>query len=319
MRAHYLPFLPRSGALVAAWPLLAGALLLAQPSFAADDPVPAVAPAAVAVTAPAPATAPVLVLRGFLDQKVAFHGNVSYDGAGGGPGAMMYPAPGLAGLLVAVAAHAVVSSSMREAEKSRLREQADLILGPHQDVLNGFRHGELLLDAVARIASSSHMRVSAANGVIAPGEVVADSAPLFYMTQDRRALIMDNALSIRSPGREQPFNIIIRVVSPATNDSMEAGYWFNASGARLKETSAAMFSRSIDIAMSEMKGGDPATPVYKTVRYNEGGAERMERAQVVKASCDDLVLRTLRGNLMAVPRRAGDEPADGLCVAPQKS
>lgn len=291
---------------------LLAALLAAAPAFGADDP------------APAPA-GPVVVLRGGLDQKVALHGVVSYDSAGSGAGMMMYPAPGLVGLLVAVAAHAAVSGGVRDAEKRKMRDQADLILAPHQELLNAFKHEDLFLDAVPRIAASSNLRIAGAQAATAAADIVVDTVPVFYMTQDRRALILDNAVSIRAPGQQKAFETIIRVVSPARDAGTEALFWFDASGARLRETSASLFSRSVDIALAEMRAtpaalAPPAAPVaYRTVRYSEGGDERMERAQVVTTTCEDLVLRTLRGHLMAVPRRAGDEPADGLCPAPLKS
>jgi hypothetical protein len=41
--------------------------------------------------------------------------------------------------------------------------------------------------------------------------------------------------------------------------------------------------------------------VFRTVRYQEGGAEKIERAQVLEQQCGRTVLRTLRGWLLSVP------------------
>jgi hypothetical protein len=69
-----------------------------------------------------------------------------------------------------------------------------------------------------------------------------------------------------------------------------------------------MYAQSLDIALPDIGGaGDSASP-FRTVRYSEGGAERIERAQVLREQCGQVVLRTLRGNL-AVPRKAApDQP-----------
>jgi hypothetical protein len=312
MRIQHFPA-ARPGRAVAALLALAAALLSGTPCLAAgqDGAAPAVA-----LPAAAPAmTGPAMVLRGVLAQKVAFQGAVNYDNAGTGAGMLMYPAPGgLAGLLVAVATHAAISGGVREAEKKALRDKADLILAPHQEWLNGYTLGELFLDAHGSIASAGNVRIVEAQAPLAADEIVIDTVPLFSMTQDRRSLILENAIAIHAKGRAQPFNIAIRIVSPARDATVDAAYWFDASGARLKQTTAGMIARSIDVAMSHMRDkAGPASP-FRTVRYNEGGAERIERAEVLRVRCEDLELRTLRGNVMVVPRRASDEAAEGLCA-----
>lgn len=41
----------------------------------------------------------------------------------------------------------------------------------------------------------------------------------------------------------------------------------------------------------------------KTVRYMEGSKEKLERAELLRETCDSLILRTLRGNLMRSVRK----------------
>lgn len=311
MRVHHFPVM-RSGRVFAAALSLAAGLLSAAPCFGAGQET--VAPAELAPVA-APAVArPVMVLRGALAQKVAFQGAVSYDNAGTGAGMVMYPAPGLAGLLAAVATHAMISGSVREAEKKTLRDQADAILVPHQEWLNGYTLGALFLDAHGTIASADKVRIVEQQAPPVAGEIVVDNVPLFSMTQDLRSLILDNAISIRTQGQAQPFTMVIRIVSPARDANVDAAYWFDASGASLRQTTAGMMARSIDVAMRHMRDKAGPAAQFRTVRYNEGGAERIERAEVLKARCEDLELRTLRGNVMVVPRRASDVAAEGLCA-----
>lgn len=70
-----------------------------------------------------------------------------------------HPAPGLAGLLVAIAVHAAISNGARDAEKQKMGDQADLILAPHKALLGSSKHADLLRDAVPMITSSTQMRV----------------------------------------------------------------------------------------------------------------------------------------------------------------
>jgi hypothetical protein len=43
------------------------------------------------------------------------------------------------------------------------------------------------------------------------------------------------------------------------------------------------------------------TKPFKMVRYPEGGAEKMERTQIINDRCDGMVIRNLRGAFMSVP------------------
>ncbi|MFB9243005.1 hypothetical protein IV454_19950 [Massilia antarctica] len=269
-----------------------------QPAQAGEVPVQA-------GLAASDATAQRFGLRLPATDTVAFHGAVNFDKAGGaGGGAMLYPAPGLVGLLAAVATHAIVSGTMRDAEKERIRTQADKVLAPYQTVLGTYTHQELMQASLAHIKTGGAKQIIAQAAPPTPGDIVVDSVPLFYLTQDHQALILDNAISIKTAGRATPYETIIRIVSPERGEGAGPDLWLGDDAGMLKWESARMYAQALDIALADMATpGAPALP-YKTVRYNEGANERMERAQLISESCDYLVLRTLRGNLMAVPRKA---------------
>ena len=78
--------------------------------------------------------------------------------------------------------------------------------------------------------------------------------------------------------------------------------WLADQGKRLKEISAWLFSESLKIAMSAAySGADTTEQPVRTIRYFEGSAEKMERAQVISEQCGRMVIKTLRGALMSVP------------------
>jgi hypothetical protein len=84
-------------------------------------------------------------------------------------------------------------------------------------------------------------------------------------------------------------------------------------GERLKEESADLFARSLEIAWREIgnasRKDDPVRP--KTIRYRQGKSEKMERAELIDTKCNRVVVRTLRGWLMSVPLAEPREDATG--------
>lgn len=312
MFAAFFKLAPRKRAVAAAaWVCLGvGCALPALPALAAE--------AAAAVPAASDIASRQLGMR-CPAGKIAFHGSLNFDSAGSAPGAMMYPAPGLGGLLVAIATHAALSNGMRDAEKQKLRDQADKILLPYQPLLGEYEHEELLQAALPLMRAGAGRRALEAAGATTPDEALVDSVPVFYMTQDKRALILENTVSIQSGGQAKPYTTVIRVVSPALEPETDAAFWFDGQAVRLKQESARIFAHSLDIAVHDMQSGSIPAGVFKTVRYDEGGVERMERAQLISKQCGQLVLRTLRGNIMSVPRRADDGDApDAGCEAVAK-
>lgn len=254
-----------------------------------------------------------LCLRGPAEAQVAFHGLPNFDGAGGSATPILYPAPNLAGMLGGIIAHGLLVNGGRDREKARIREEADKVLLPYQADLLLFRHDELLGAALAQLNVAGAKRLAAPAAPPAASETAVDSVPLFYMTQDRRALVLVNTLSVRAAGAAAPLQKMVRVVSAPRAADAEAG-WTDGAHNLLRRTSIAMQARAIEIALADAAASPTAAAAapFRTVRYEEGGVERMERAQVVDEQCGELLLRTLRGELMAVPRKAAS--GDPLCT-----
>ena len=64
------------------------------------------------------------------------------------------------------------------------------------------------------------------------------------------------------------------------------------------------------MALSAMAPAQRAEAPQRTVRYRQGNAERIERAQVLAERCDRLLLRNLRGWLLSVPVVCEQAPAE---------
>ncbi|GAB4567643.1 MAG: hypothetical protein Tsb007_42270 [Rhizobacter sp.] len=242
------------------------------------------------------------------DDKVAYRGAVSFEKAGIGSMGILYPAPNLIGLFAAVLTHGLIADSAQEKKKAEIRAEADKVLLPYQPVLEKITHGTLFEQGLAKTTRGAGKRLLG-TAEVAQGEWVIETIPVFSMTQDERALVLDNAIAVRSP--ETPavvfYQNVVRVVSmprpPLEDKAALLNHWSAEEGLLLRKESAALFAESLDLVLAELeKGPDTAELMQKTVRYPEGGGERMERAALLSERCDRVLLKTLRGGLMSVPR-----------------
>lgn len=243
------------------------------------------------------------------DEKVMFSGEVNYDKAGIKSTSMMYPAPGLIGLIAAVAAHGAVAGSLRENQKQRLREDANVVLREYESILNGFKYTELATASLELMTSAGKKSMIGAAAQIMPNGTIIESQPQFLMTQDQRAIILDNPISIQASGSATPYRMQIRVVSRDIGEDAPGKAWTDDQGRKLKNESERLFAASLDIALNAMAAAGKEDGAYKTVRFQEGGAEKMERGQLIREDCNSIVFKTLRGGLMSVPPK-NDNCAD---------
>jgi hypothetical protein len=249
------------------------------------------------------------------EEVVAYRGLVSMDLAGSRSSGMMYPAPSPAGFIAALITHGLILESQKDSQKQALQETANKVLAPYQPVLSGYKYPELMqaaLDKTPWIGTKALIGPAQARGV---GWVV-ESLPFFSMTQDQRALVLDNIVSVYPPGETAKplYQSTIRVISqPRAEQDVEA-FWKDNAGAALKAESTSLLAHSLVLTLHET--GKPVASdmlAFKTIRYREGETEKMERAQVLSQACHRQVIKTLRGWLMSVPSLSAADPAAAAC------
>ncbi|MES2948301.1 MAG: hypothetical protein V4858_07145 [Pseudomonadota bacterium] len=237
------------------------------------------------------------------DGKVSYRGVVGFDQAGTGGGAILYPAPGAVGLLVAVLTHGAIVESAKNAQKEKMQTDANMVLSSYQDALNSFDSRELMRRAADKASSPARARLL--EPTEDPGQdMVIHSVPVFSMTQDQKAIVLDNTIGIQMPGAvaTAAYQSTIRVVSAVKEVEDPLTFWTGNNGEKLKDESAQLVAESLGIALQEIAvSAKTESFPYRTVRYREGATEKMERAQVISTRCDRLLIRTLRGQLMSVP------------------
>lgn len=244
------------------------------------------------------------------DRPVPFNSLASFDKAGTGQGAMLYPGyGGGAGFLAAIVTHALIEGSARRKQHDRIQEAADQVLEPYRGVLDGFNQKELATLALHEKPLGDH-GIRADEPASSPGWRLTAN-PHFSMTSDQHALVLDNVIELYGPSSTVPsYSGTIRVVSTPHRPAETPQQWTSDAGSGLKHECASLFAESVDAVLKTVRLPDANPAPYKTVRYREGDAEQIERAQPLYESCSRLVLRTLRGNLMSVPKLP-----DGACVA----
>lgn len=236
------------------------------------------------------------------DEPLQFHGMNNHDGIDPANGGMVVvAAPYLAGSIAIMLTQALLVDSVNKEQVRKLQQEADKAVEPYLTTLEQIRHPELaegLLKASA-FGSSGKIEASASS----EEDFIVESAPVFFMSQDQRAIIVDNVLVIQKPGepKESAYKNKIRVVlSPHTADDPVA-FWTENDGARLKQASTRLLAESIDIGLIHASTSPAEDAPSKTVRYLEGTVQKIERAQILEDRCGRLLIKTLRGTLMSVP------------------
>jgi hypothetical protein len=243
-------------------------------------------------------------------EKVAFSGAVNYDKPAGNGAGMLYPAPNLIGMLAAVATHAALATSANESKKQGLRTEADKVLVPYQSVLDDYKNQELFQLSIGKMATTGSKKIVSSNDQANTGAVVVETTSMFSMTQDQKALILDNVISIKKSNAATPYQVAVHVVSSAKDSADLNNFWNENKGYKLKEESSLLFAHSLDIALADQLNIAKNANPFKTIRYVEGGAEKIERGQPISDHCHQLLFRNLRGNLMLVPLKNEGAPEE---------
>ena len=221
--------------------------------------------------------------------------------------------------LASVLTHAAMEDAWHKKQRDGLQRSADRVLEPYRQVLDNFGHRELVQLALPQVTAPAGGSLIEHDQAPPQGQWVVQGVPVFSLTQDAQALLLDHALEVRAAAApaEPLYRNVIRVVSlPRSEDDLVAG-WTADAGRPLKEQSASLLALSLDIALSAAASNAASAQTddkpFRTVRYTEGAQEKIERAQVLEERCGRLLLKNLRGWLMSVPARTPVDTGNG-CV-----
>lgn len=262
-----------------------------------------------------PTTGNQLVLKLPANKEVVFRGVVNFDEVGMAPAGMMYPAPNPIAFLAAIATHAIIMDGAKQHQSNRQQAEADKVLQPYQAVIEKMDAKAMMSDALASSSQGKHLKSVEATQHPQTDSIL-ESTPVFWMTADQESIIVDNLLNIRHPGDtgKPTYSNVIRVISTAHNAQAAQAYWIG-NGQQLSAIAIKLLAESIDIGLNDANTASTEAKPFRTVRYYEGGQEKMERAQLLNEHCGRMILRTLRGTLMSVPKlkTASTQAANATC------
>ncbi|MEA3195906.1 MAG: hypothetical protein QOD26_4239 [Betaproteobacteria bacterium] len=277
-------------------PLLAGAALAVLVVVA-----PALAQSVVKPRMPKDAS---WVIRLPERENIVYQGVANFDRVSAGERPMSYgPGPVIA--LLMLAGHAAYVDTTLTQQRTAAQERADRVLLPYRAVLDRYTQRELMQRALSKSQMSGGRGLMQA-GENAGADWLVEAGVVMMMTQDEKALLLDAAFAIRSSeARGQPvYERVIRVVSRPRDEDDPRIFWSRSEGERLKEESAHLVAHALDLALRDANGTlGIATAGHRTYRYREGGAEKMERAELMADLCDRIVVKNLRDWLMSIPLR----------------
>jgi len=246
-----------------------------------------------------------------VEDRVQFHGSLEDDGSGGHSSSMLYQMPagaGVGGLLAAILTHGAISEGARKASMAKALNAADQVLTPYQDVLQKLSQQELMKAALDSLSDSVERQMAQADAPVTSAWLI-ESEPIFLLTQDQRAIVLEHNVVIRNVARPDfVFQTTVRVVSDpiAADEARET--WLRDDGQALRQASTRLYAHSLHVLLQQL-GRAPAAdaqPRFKTFRFSEGGARKFERAQLLSLACARAVVRTLRGTLLSIPQAASE-------------
>lgn len=232
---------------------------------------------------------------------VTYHGVMSLDNAGGPKAQVLYPGiGGLGGLLVGIATHGAIVEAEKSSEKARIQKDADKVIEPYRNSLGGFTYRELVEQALRGQPIGGHKKVI---GAAEYGDgLVVTTHPVFFLTQDQRALILENEIRIsraESP-KDDLYRNVFRIISDPRMAGDLTGYWGGDDAKPIKELSQKLFVQSLRLAISVVEGRSQPS-LEKTFRFYVGGSKQIERGRLLQQECRRLALLNLRGWVVSVP------------------
>lgn len=246
-------------------------------------------------------------------EAVVFHGMLNASGKEGSAGGMLYPAADASMMLVSVLTHALISNVSQSSQQSKAQDEADKVLVPYGPTLEKLNLTKVVQQGLEKARLGGVKKIFGATEQAPMGTWVLESTPVFTLTQDERAVVLDNTIVVWSPDSppELIYKTVVRVVShPITagdKDSPLSTRWTaEADGTSvLQKEITGLWAESLDVVLAELAKAPSATEVaQKTIRYPEGGAMRIERATPLQERCDRWIFKSLRGWLLSVPKKA---------------
>lgn len=190
----------------------------------------------------------------------------------------------------------VQSAQNRKLEKDR--EQANLALAPVEDDVEALRKMPL-----QELSLTDQFIVQPSTGSARTSGFQLETYPIFFVTDNLEGLSLKNVVVLHELGSDLTAPIyqnVVEVVSPVSVNEYTGEL---ADEGEFKAAVKTLYQKSVLLALQDIKGNLGSTEsTSRTFRHEVNGLLRLERGVAVKESCDEIVVRNLRGWLISLPQ-----------------
>lgn len=199
------------------------------------------------------------------------------------------------------------------------QDDANRVIRPYAEALSGTALHDLLAGAAPLLATHGVQLAAGGAAGAVPPERALQLAPRFVFSLDQRSVSVD-ALVGRPPPPGQDGSAaapadaataagVLRVkVHTAAADAFDIGdHWLRDGARTLRGTFTALLVSALEIAAPRL-GQPPAAPAagarQRTFRFRLGSENLFVRGHLVQASCEQVLVDSIEGHLVAAPAAA---------------
>lgn len=252
----------------------------------------------------ASAAGPGIAVRVPAATELPWRGLMAAGGSDARGGGMMYPAPNLAGFLVAILAHGLVVEGSRNAERTQQEKAADRVLEPYRPLLAGWTQRALLEAALPQLQQPG-ARLLAEGSEPAADEWLVEMVPGFAIAQDHGTLVLDGLVRVQRPGETAKTETVVRVLSaPLPTPAVAKAEPPVATASAADAANAAPVTPVAAAASAALTGSAPTTQA--SVAQQHWSADN---AKALKVETAAMLAHAIDAALTQLPRTASTPAA----------
>ena len=250
-------------------------------------------------------------------------------------GSVMYPGGHAAVFVASVFMHSIAASSSHAAAQKSRQKEADRILMPYRGVIESIEISGLMQSAQEQLQFSASDEGNDYLLKVSPlflfkrdqKALMLKNVVALYDAEEENRVVYRNIVEVISePVSKEVLEALLVVEGQSAEESSSeveqvfigsfegepevkeapkrdavVDYWINDEDNRLRVLTKHMLLKSLEVALSDMRGSYSEAELEKTFKFYFGEEKKYERGKLATKNEDWVVIRTLRGWLKAYP------------------
>ncbi|MDX2425045.1 MAG: hypothetical protein QNK15_02205 [Cycloclasticus sp.] len=208
---------------------------------------------------------------------------------------MTYYVSSVEGAVAQVITHAILNSNLQKNKLSQNQIKANKILAPIKTSLHGLTHQNLVHQSDT---------YTFGNNVATNDEILISSHPIFFISQDFKSITLKHHIKAQDTLKGEILyeNMVEVIPAKFKLQNLEEELQKNKLSI-LKNISQELYKDSLKLAIEDMKGRFIKNKnQQKTYSFEHNGQPRFERGTWIKNDINNIVIRNLRGWIIAFPK-----------------